>query len=187
MKCADIMNKNLECLSEEDTVAKAASVMAEAGVGFLPICDARRHVIGVVTDRDLVTRALAKNVAPEETPAARVMTFPVVTCLETADIRDAERLMVAERKARLVITDGAGRLSGVLSLADLIEQAPAKESLRTAQAILWRESLGPRAGAYRGDPMLKNDPDVGAEVPPGDAETVFTGGNHDVSGTKFFP
>ena len=40
MMCSDIMNKNVEWLTEKDSVRKAASVMAEAGVGFLPICDA---------------------------------------------------------------------------------------------------------------------------------------------------
>ena len=40
MKCTDIMSRNLEWLTETDTVLKAATVMAEAGVGFLPICDA---------------------------------------------------------------------------------------------------------------------------------------------------
>jgi CBS domain-containing protein len=44
---------------------KAATVMAEAGIGFLPICDAHMRVIGVVTDRDLATRVLAKKIAPE--------------------------------------------------------------------------------------------------------------------------
>jgi CBS domain-containing protein len=55
MKCTDIMNKNLEWLTEKDTIFKAATVMAEAGIGFLPICDAHMHVVGVVTDRDLTT------------------------------------------------------------------------------------------------------------------------------------
>ena len=86
MKCADVMNKNLEWLTEKDTIFKAATVMADAGIGFLPICDARMHVVGVVTDRDLTTRALAKRLAPETTSAAMVMSSPVVTCLETADV-----------------------------------------------------------------------------------------------------
>ncbi|HSY41540.1 MAG TPA: CBS domain-containing protein, partial [Polyangia bacterium] len=73
MKCSDIMNKNVEWLTEKDTVRKAASVMAEAGVGFLPICDAEQRVIGVVTDRDLTTRVLAKKIDPDTTSAALVM------------------------------------------------------------------------------------------------------------------
>ena len=50
MKCTDVMNKNLEWLTEKDTIFKAATVMAEAGIGFLPIVDAHQRVVGVVTD-----------------------------------------------------------------------------------------------------------------------------------------
>src|SRR5690242_11314605 len=50
MKCADIMSKNLEWLNEKDTIRQAAAIMADAGVGFLPICDKWKKVIGVVTD-----------------------------------------------------------------------------------------------------------------------------------------
>ena len=111
MKCAEIMSKNLEWLTEKDTVLKAAAMMAETGVGFLPICDARRRVVGVVTDRDLATRALAKKVAADTTSATLVMSAPAITCLETTDVREAESLMAEERKARLVVTDAEGRLS----------------------------------------------------------------------------
>ncbi|MCQ3034568.1 CBS domain-containing protein, partial [Pseudomonas syringae] len=134
-------------LTETDTVLKAATVMAEAGIGFLPICDARRRVIGVVTDRDLATRVLTKKVAPETTSAALFMSSPAITCLETTDIREAEQLMAEEQKARLVITSADGSFVGVLSLVDLIEHAPGRESLQTVQAVLWREALGPRGGA----------------------------------------
>src|SRR5262245_6131662 len=104
MKCADIMSKNLEWLNEKDTVRQAAAMMADAGIGFLPICDKWKKVVGVVTDRDLTTRALARKIDPDKTTAALVMTSPAITLLETADVRDAEALMAKERKARLVIT-----------------------------------------------------------------------------------
>jgi CBS domain-containing protein len=190
MKCEQIMSKNLEWLTEHDSVQRAAALMAEAGIGFLPICDAGKRVVGVVTDRDLTIRALAKKVPSETTSAALVMTSPAITCLATADVRDAEQLMVEERKARLVITDAEGKLVGVLSLADLVEHAPGRESLKTVRAVLWREALGPRAGAGRGEPLLKDDATVRAlPLSPDDAKarpTVFTGGHRDV-GTKEFP
>jgi CBS domain-containing protein len=189
MKCADIMNRNLESLTETDTVARAASVMAEAGIGFLPICDNRRRVIGVVTDRDLVVRALAKRIPPDTTSAAMVMSAPALTCLDTADVHAAEALMASERKSRLVIVDASGELVGILSLADLVEHAPRKETLDTLQAVLWREALGPRAGAAPGDPLLKDDPVARAlPIPPDDAKarpTVFTGGNRETSTKEF--
>jgi CBS domain-containing protein len=190
MKCADIMSKNLEWLNEKDTVLRAAAMMADAGIGFLPICDKWKKVVGVVTDRDLTTRALAKQLAPDRTSAALVMTSPAVTCVETADVREAEQLMVEERVGRLVITDAEGKLAGVLSLADLVEQAPGRESWKTVRAVLWREALGPRGGATRADPLLKDDP-AARNLPPESGEakvrpTVFTGGHRDVD-TKEFP
>jgi CBS-domain-containing membrane protein len=190
MKCADIMSKNLEWLNEKDTVQQAAAVMADAGVGFLPICDKWKKVIGVVTDRDLTTRGLAKRVAPDKTTAALLMSSPAITCLETADVREAEQLMVEERKSRIVITDEEGQLAGVLSLADLIEHAPGRETLKTARAVLWREALGPRGGATRADKLLQDDPSV-RKLPhePDDVKarpTVFTGGHRDTD-TKEFP
>ena len=168
MKCANIMNANLESLSENDTIQRAAEVMADAGVGFLPICDRHGRVIGVVTDRDVTVRAVAKKVAPASTTAAMVMTSPAITCLATADVRDAEALMANERKSRLVITDAGGRLVGVLSLVDLIEKAPARQALQTVRAVFWRDALGPRGGAAPGDMLLKDDPVARALPPPSD-------------------
>lgn len=190
MKCSEVISRNLEWLTETDSVLKAATVMAESGVGFLPICDAHQRVIGVVTDCDLTTRALAKKVVPETTSAALVMSSPAITCLEGTEIGDAEQLMVEERKARLVVVNAEGKLAGILSLADLVEKAPGRKTTETLRAILWREALGPRAGAAKGDPLLKDDP-IAQNQPDTFHElkanrTVFTGA-HRETGTKEFP
>jgi CBS domain-containing protein len=190
MKCADIMSRNLEWLTETSTIDQAAKTMAETGIGFLPICDSQGRVIGVVTDRDLTTRALAKDLDSKSTSAAMVMSAPVLTCLEATSVADAEALMAQERKSRLVVTDAAGRVTGILSLADLVEHAPGKKTLETIRAILWREALGPRAGAPKGEPLLKDDPLARSQPLPPDGSTqpsnVFTGG-HWRGDTKEFP
>jgi CBS domain-containing protein len=190
MKCRDIMSKRVETLSESDTIARAAAVMNEAGVGFLPICGgAGRKVLGVVTDRDLVTRGLAKGLDAKTTSAAMIMTSPALTCLEEMDLRAVEELMARERRTRIVVTRDDGSLAGVLSLADVVEHAPSHQALRTLKAVLWREALGPRAGAPQGQPLLKDFP-LAPEPPeadlPREVEPVFTGGHHD-RGTKEFP
>ena len=190
MKCSDIMNRNLEWLTETDTIKAAARKMGETGLGFLPICDAKMNVVGVVTDRDLTVRALAGRVDPETTSAAMVMSAPAVSCLVTSDIRDAEELMAQERKSRLVITEPSGRLIGVVSLADLVEHADGKQALRTVKAVLSRDALGARGGAARGQSLLKDDPVArNLPLPSDDARarpTVFTGGQHSTD-TKEFP
>jgi CBS domain-containing protein len=190
MKCADIMSKNLEWLTEQDSVQRAAFVMADAGIGFLPICDARKQVIGVVTARDLTTRVLAKTIAAETISAASIMTAPALTCLETADVHEAEQLMAEERIRRLVIVDADGKLAGVLGLADLVEHAPHRETLQTVKAVLGRGALGPRGGAPRNEPLLQDDPNVRNLPSPPDhlkvLPSVFEGG-HRVTDTKEFP
>ena len=189
MKCSDIMNKNVEWLTEKDTIRKAASVMAEAGIGFLPICDAEQRVIGVVTDRDLTTRVLAKKLDPDTTSAALVMSSPALTFLESAQVSEAEALMATERKSRLVIIDAEEKLTGVLDLADVVESAPGRQSLQTVRAIMWRDALGPRGGAARGAPLLQEDPDVReAPLPSDDATvrpTVFVGAHRSTDTTEF--
>jgi CBS domain-containing protein len=187
MRCRDIMSKRLETLSEKDSIARAAIAMKEAQVGFLPICGTDQKVIGVVTDRDLVTRGLAKGLDPRTTSAAMIMTAPAITCLADTELRAAEELMVSERLSRLVVTNGDGTIAGVLSVVDLVEHAPHREALTTLKSVLRREALGPRGGAPRGQRLLKDYP-LAAEVPETErtTEPVFTGGNHNL-GTKEFP
>jgi CBS domain-containing protein len=189
MKCSDIMSRNLEWLSESDTIARAASVMGEAGIGFLPICNAAGEIVGVVTDRDLVTRGVAKGLDAARTRAAEVMSAPAITCRADADLHMAEQLMADERKSRIVVTSPEGMLAGVVSIANIIEHAPKREALHTVQAVLWREALGPRGGAGRGQPLLKDQP-LPRPMPdrdlPHTGDSVFTGGHRDV-GTKEFP
>jgi CBS domain-containing protein len=188
MKCRDIMSRGLETLGERDTIARAATLMADAGVGFLPICGDDRKVIGVVTDRDLVTKGLARGLDAKTTSAEMVMTAPALTCLADADLRSAEELMARERKGRLVVTNDDGTIAGVISLADIMERAPNRDALKTFRGVLWREALGPRGGAAPGTTLLR---EMALAKDPSDDETratptIFTGGHHD-NGAKEFP
>jgi len=118
------------------------------------------------------------------------MTAPAITCPADTDVRAAEELMAGERKSRLVITDAEGRVTGVLSLVDLIEHAPGRQALHTARTVLWREALGPRGGAERGAPLLKDDPAARAQPVsdgPEKPSEVFTGGHWSLRNTKEFP
>jgi CBS domain-containing protein len=189
MHCKDIMSTNLEWLTEKDTIADAAKKMADTGLGFLPICDARLRLIGVVTDRDLTVRALAKGLDVKRTTAAMVMTAPAITCLASAELREAERLMAEGRKSRIAVVDPEGALVGVISLADLVEHAPRSQAWKTLQSVLWREALGARGGAPAWQPLLQDDPIARAQPVPVEAHpvpTVFTGGTRNVD-TKEFP
>ncbi|HXJ23412.1 MAG TPA: CBS domain-containing protein [Polyangia bacterium] len=187
MRCRDIASENIESLPENASVADAAKLMAASGLGFLPICDTKRKVLGVVTDRDLVVQSMARGLDPGLTPITSLMSRPPVTCFVDGDLEMAERMMAEEQKSRLVLVDESGGFAGVLSIADIAERAPKREALRTLQAVLWREALGPRGGAPRDqEPFLTPEPEpTGDHAHAHARDTVFTGGRHDGGYTEF--
>ena len=111
-----------------------ANVMKEADIGFVPICDDRGVPIGAVTDRDLAVRVLADGRSPD-VPASTVMSRDVVGCRLGDDVERAIQLMRSERKSRVMVCDGQGRLKGVISLQDLAEYQTEEESGETLQEV----------------------------------------------------
>jgi CBS domain-containing protein len=141
--CAELMKGDVQTLVPDDTVRWAAEKMTWADVGFLPICDLDRHVLGAITDRDIIVRAVAKGRSPEETRVDEVMSNEVVFCRMSDDIAEAERLMSQHQVSRIVVTDGNGVLQGVISLSDLAERASARRAARTLRAVAAREAPRP--------------------------------------------
>src|SRR5580698_415118 len=137
MKCIELKGTKTEMLSEKDTIADAARVMGDASIGFLPVCNAGRKVLGVVTDRDIVVRGMAKGFDPATTPAATIMSAPAITCLAEADLQMAEDLMIEAGKARVVLINADGTLAGIVSIGDVIANAPGRHALHTLKAVLW--------------------------------------------------
>jgi CBS domain-containing protein len=189
MKCSDIMSKNVELLFDGDSVDRAATIMADAQVGFLPVCDGERKVLGVVTDRDLVTRVMAMGRNPVTTAVRDVMSSPPLTCFVDADIQWAEDLIREEGKMHLVLTRQDGTLAGVLNVADIVEHAPARAVMRMLRSVSWRDALGPRGGAAPGEPLLQDEP-IEPPLPEADRphrdETIFARGRRSTD-TKEFP
>ena len=104
------------------TIRDAAELMRTHGVGTLPVLDARRPV-GIVTDRDIVARALA---APgcalgPDTAITDIMSRQVITCYADQEIAEAAAVMGECRIRRLLVIDRAGAPVGILSLGDIAE------------------------------------------------------------------
>jgi CBS domain-containing protein len=103
------------------TVAEAAVVMADANVGFVMVVDAAGRPVGVLTDRDIVVRAVARG--RDRAAVADVMTRHPVTVRDDASVTDAAQLMADRQCRRLGVVDDAGAMIGVLSLDDLLRVA----------------------------------------------------------------
>jgi CBS domain-containing protein len=136
MKCSKIMTKEpFHCLPE-DTADTAARLMEKHGVGPLPVVEseATRQLVGILTDRDIVTRVVGEGKDPKNTMVKEVMTRELVSARPEDGIDKALSRMAEGRIRRLPVVDDEKRLVGIISQADLAshieEPARAGEFLR---------------------------------------------------------
>lgn len=119
-RARDIMTENPEAVTPSTTLGEVARRMAELDVGILPVVDDLevRRLRGVVTDRDLVVRGMARGLGDSAT-VSECMTPNVSTVNRNASVRQVMDVMRRERVRRVPITDGEGRLVGIIAQADL--------------------------------------------------------------------
>jgi CBS domain-containing protein len=131
---AEIMTPRPRCIGVNDSLRIAASVMADIGVGALPICGEDRRLKGMLTDRDIVVRAIAMGMDPETTPAGALAEGTPVTVSADDDVRVALDLMQEHQVRRLpVIEDHL--LVGIVSQADVALPLSAAATGKTVESI----------------------------------------------------
>jgi CBS domain-containing protein len=118
MQVKDVMTRGAECISPDETLQEAARKMKNLDVGALPVCD-RDRLAGMVTDRDIVVRAVAEGRDPRTVRIRDAMTEGVTYVFEDDDINEAARLMRQKQIRRLVVLNRDKRLAGIVSLGDL--------------------------------------------------------------------
>jgi CBS domain-containing protein len=139
MKCAEVMKRTVECLLEDDTVEEAARRMRDSNIGFLPVCDRDRRVVGTLTDRDIAIRVAAESLVAGECVVGSVMSGDVVSCRAEDELAEAEGLMGQHRKSRIVVVDGDGVIQGVISLSDIVGHESARRMSVTMREVISRE------------------------------------------------
>jgi len=119
MKIRDAMTSEVQTISPESTVREAARLMAEMDVGALPVAAGDR-LAGMVTDRDIVVRAVAIGKGLDTT-VGEVMTHEVLYCHEDDDVADVCENMADMQIRRLPVVNLDKRLVGIVSLADIAD------------------------------------------------------------------
>lgn len=137
MKVNDIMTPNPECCTPDDSLIDCAKVMEKIDVGFVPVVESRdtRRAIGVVTDRDIVVRAIAQGKDPRQTTIKDVMTDDLICIKPEEDASRAKELMEENQVRRVVVCDEQGSVIGVLSLADEARALSEHEVGETTKSI----------------------------------------------------
>jgi CBS-domain-containing membrane protein len=134
MRCDKVMKRDLTWVTPKDSAQRAAVLMRDGNIGFLPVCEQDGRVVGALTDRDLALRVCAEAANAAELTVADVMTYEVISCAPEDSLSDAERRMAANRRSRIMVIDDCSRLVGVISLSDVAEN----DSNSHAGAILRR-------------------------------------------------
>ena len=120
-KCQDVMTQRVAVLPLTATVLDVARLMREERIGFVPICEPGSGVlVGVVTDRDLVTQLCAHDRRPSEVALSDVMDLQPPYCLDASDVLAAEEAMIHHQTSRLVVVNVQRQPVGVLGLTAVL-------------------------------------------------------------------
>ena len=119
----EIMTPDATCVGEKESLADAARKMSELGVGSLPICGEDNRLKGMLTDRDIVVKALAQGRDPSTVTASELAQGKPVTIGADDDTTEILRTMSQHKVRRLPVIDGH-QLVGIVAVADVARALP---------------------------------------------------------------
>jgi CBS domain-containing protein len=120
MKVSEVMTPNIQTVRPDQPVQEAASFMLSADAGAIPVIEGDR-LIGMITDRDIAVRGIAKGYGPD-TPVRDLMTGDLVVVRIDEDVEEAATKMSDAQVRRLPVIDQDERLCGIVSLGDLARE-----------------------------------------------------------------
>ena len=125
-KVHEVMTDRPRVVTPETPVSEAAQLMKNDDIGSLPILDGEQ-LAGMLTDRDIVIRAVAEGKDPRGMPVREVASRELVTVNADEELSRALQLMASQQVRRLPVVDDDGRLVGILAQADVAVEAKEKD------------------------------------------------------------
>lgn len=114
----DIMTRDVQTISPQDTVQRAAQLMDELNVGAIPVLDGDQ-LVGMITDRDITVRSVAVGQNPTSTQVADVMSTDVRTCTADQSVEEVLDTMGDVQIRRIPVLDDQSKVIGIVSLGDV--------------------------------------------------------------------
>ena len=144
MTVRDVMTPLVEVATPQTELYSVARMMADRDVGAIPIVENTDSMkpIGMITDRDIVVRALARRQDPGAMRAGDCMSSGVITCKPDDDLHECTERMEREQVRRIVVVDAFGRCVGIVAQADI-----ATKTMMSTTADLVREVSRPDGAA----------------------------------------
>lgn len=119
LRCQEIMTRSVTTANGAMNLIEVAALMKSGDMGALPVTDDENRLIGIVTDRDIVVRAVAENKNLESTTVSDVMTKDVFVARPDDFVFQAIRQMGDKQVRRIPIVNDNNALQGILSMADI--------------------------------------------------------------------
>lgn len=131
----DVMTESPETIPPEASVRRAAETMRDYDTGFLPVVS-DDSIEGVITDRDIVVRAIADGLDPDEVSVADIMTEDYHSLFEDQSVDEALDLMEGQEVRRILVLDRSENIVGVVSLGDLaVRGEPSLDTDETLEKV----------------------------------------------------
>lgn len=118
MKVKDCMCNHVNFVKPDTTIQDCAKMMCECHIGCTPVCDDGNRLVGIVTDRDILLRAVACEKDTCKTPVSEIMTTKPYACDCNSDITEAEKIMADKQVRRIPVMEN-NKVIGILTLGDL--------------------------------------------------------------------
>jgi CBS domain-containing protein len=133
MKVSEVMTRDVETVGPDQTAREAANFMLNTDAGSIPVTEGDR-LIGMITDRDIAVRGVAKGNGPE-TPVRELMTNDIVCAWLDDDVEELATKMSEAQVRRLPVIDEQKRLCGIVSLGDLSREGDADSAAEALEGV----------------------------------------------------
>ena len=133
-RCREIMTSNVQTAARHATLQQIAALMRDGDIGVMPIVE-NEKLVGIVTDRDIVVRAIAEG-KESATPIGDVMTTEIFSVRADDYVFEAIRLMGDRQVRRIPVINENGELAGIIAMADIaLEMEDEREIAETLEEI----------------------------------------------------
>jgi CBS domain-containing protein len=137
MQVKDIMTSDPACCTPESSLIEVAKMMVDYDCGEIPVVENQeeRIPIGVITDRDIVTRTIGAGLNPMDLSAADCMSMPVVTVTPETSFEECQRVLEEKQIRRVPVVDKTGACCGIVALADITKYASEQDAGKVLQEV----------------------------------------------------
>ncbi|HLH12121.1 MAG TPA: CBS domain-containing protein [Methylovirgula sp.] len=126
MQVQEVMTKDPVCCSPDTSLETAAALMADQNCGAIPVVDGDHQLVGIVTDRDIACRGVAKGLDPSANVRS-VMSNPIVTVTPEMDLDECCGMLADNQIRRAPVVDIDGACCGMIAQADIAQYVPESE------------------------------------------------------------